>query len=253
MAAIPKELMESEFFGYEKGAFTGAVSRTIGKFEQANKGTLFLDEIAELDLSLQSKLLRALQEREITRIGGTEKVKFNARIIIATHKNLAEEVRQGNFREDLYYRIIGLPIYLPPLRERGQDVLLLAKHFLDLFAKENNLKPKILSEGAKKKLLKYNFPGNVRELKSIMDLASVMANEAKIQTEDLQFNELSVREKNFLKNQKTLKQHTNEIILYYLKKNDNDVLKTAKILDIGKSTIYNLLQQTKEKHSYESR
>lgn len=120
MAAIPKELIESEFFGHEKGAFTGASQRLIGKFEQADGGTIFLDEIAELDLNLQSKLLRVLQEREVTRLGGKGVIKFNARLIIATHKDLKEEVKKGTFREDLYYRIIGLPIELPPLRERGQ-------------------------------------------------------------------------------------------------------------------------------------
>lgn len=247
MAAIPKELIESEFFGYEKGAFTGAVNKTIGKFEQANNGTLFLDEIAELDINLQSKLLRALQEREITRLGGAEKIKFNARIIIATHKNLAEEVKKGTFREDLYYRIIGLPIELPPLRERDKDVLVLAKHFIELFAKENKLKPKTLSESAKTKLLKYPFPGNVRELKSVIDLASVMADDVQITADDIIFNTVGATSNvTSFSSEKTLKQYTDEIILHCLKKNNNDVLKTAKILDIGKSTIYNLLQQKKE-------
>ncbi|MCD9574123.1 sigma-54-dependent transcriptional regulator [Flavobacterium soyae] len=249
MAAIPKELIESEFFGHEKGAFTGADQRLIGKFEQADGGTIFLDEIAELDLNLQSKLLRALQEREVTRLGGKGVIKFNARLIIATHKNLKEEVKKGAFREDLYYRIVGLPIELPPLRERGRDVLLLSKHFIDLFTKENKLKTISISKEAKDKLLKHKFPGNIRELKSIIDLACVMCENNEISAEDLTFDSINNSTDFFLSEDKTLKEFTAEIILYYLKKNNEDVVKTAKQLDIGKSTIYNLIQssQTKKK------
>ncbi|MFD2602742.1 sigma-54-dependent transcriptional regulator [Flavobacterium suzhouense] len=245
MAAIPKELVESEFFGHEKGAFTGADTKTIGKFEQANGGTIFLDEIAELDLNLQSKLLRVLQEREVVRLGGTSRIKFDARLIIATHKDLKEEVKKGNFREDLYYRIIGLPIELPPLRERGNDVLLLAKHFIDMFAKENRMKPPVLSKEAKDRLLKYSFPGNIRELKSVMDLACVMCENDEILDYDLTFSSINNTDF-FLSEEKTLKEFTHEIIMHYLKKNNNDVLKTARQLDIGKSTIYNLIQATEK-------
>ena len=241
MAAIPKELVESEFFGHEKGSFTGADNKRIGRFEQADGGTIFLDEIAELDLNLQSKLLRVLQEREVTRVGGKERIKFNARLIIATHKDLAQEVKKGNFREDLYYRIIGLPIELPPLRDRGNDKLLLAKYFMDLFVKENKMKSISISKEAKDKLMKYSFPGNIRELKSIIDLACVMCDGKEILSDDLTFS--SINDANFfLSDEKTLKEYTSEIILHYLKKNNNDVLKTAKKLDIGKSTIYNLIQ-----------
>lgn len=139
VAAIPKELFESELFGHEKGSFTGANQTRIGKFEEADGGTLFLDEIGELDPVFQAKLLRALQEREFTRVGGNKVYKFNCRIIVATHKNLLEEVKAGNFREDLYYRLFGLPIDLPPLRERDKDVLLLAKTFISRFCKENKM------------------------------------------------------------------------------------------------------------------
>ncbi len=241
MAAIPKDLMESDFFGHEPGAFTGANSRNIGKFEQANSGTIFLDEIAELDLNLQSKLLRVLQEREVVRLGGTKKIKFDARLIIATHKDLAQEVKNGNFREDLYYRIIGLPIELPPLRERGNDTLLLAKYFIDLFIKDNKMKPISLSKEAKDKLMKYPFPGNIRELKSVIDLACVMCENHEILPDDLTFTSINNTDF-FLSEEKTLKEYSSEIIFHYLKKNGNDVLKTAKKLDIGKSTIYNLIQ-----------
>ncbi|MEI7509719.1 MAG: sigma-54 dependent transcriptional regulator [Flavobacterium sp.] len=241
MAAIPKELIESEFFGHEKGAFTGADNKRIGRFEQADGGTIFLDEIAELDLNLQSKLLRVLQEREVIRVGGKERIKFNARLIIATHKDLVQEVKKGNFREDLYYRIIGLPIELPPLRDRGNDKLLLAKYFMDLFVKENKMKTLSISKEAKEQLMKYAFPGNIRELKSIVDLACVMCDGKEILPNDLTFS--SVSETDFLlTEEKTLKEYTSEIILHHLKKNNNDVVKTAKKLDIGKSTIYNLIK-----------
>jgi DNA-binding NtrC family response regulator len=242
MAAIPKELVESELFGHEKGAFTGAVARKAGKFEEANGGTIFLDEIAELDLNLQSKILRVLQEREVIRVGGNEKVKLDIRLIVATHKNLPDEVKKGNFREDLYYRIIGLPIELPPLRDRGNDVLILAKHFTDDFAKENKLGHVSISSEAKQKLMGYHFPGNIRELKAIMELASVMCTDGDIKPDDITFNSTKSGEV-FTMEQKSLRQYTCDIIKYYLRKYDDDVMLVADKLDIGKSTIYKMLQQ----------
>ncbi len=242
MAAIPTELIESELFGYEKGAFTGAQNRRIGKFEEANGGTIFLDEIAELDLNLQSKILRVLQEREIVRVGGSERVKIDVRLITATHKNLAEEVKKGKFREDLFYRIIGLPVDLPPLRNRGNDVLILAKHFTDEFAKDNKLKVLTISNDAKDKLLKHNYPGNVRELKSVLDLACVMCNGNEIAANDIRFNSIRSDEV-FMTQEKTLKEYNNEIIKFFLKKYNQDVLEVARKLDVGKSTIYNLIQK----------
>lgn len=241
MAAIPRELIESELFGYEKGAFTGAITRKIGKFEEANGGTIFLDEIAELDISVQSKLLRVLQEREVERIGGNEKIKLDIRLLIATHKNLAEEVKKGNFREDLYYRIIGLPISLPPLRDRGNDILILAKHFLDDFAKQNRLGNINISQNAKDKLLHHKFPGNIRELKAMIDLAAVMCDGNEIIADDITFN-TTKDDTNFILEVKTLREYTMDIIKFYLKKTNSDVLATAKILDIGKSTIYKMIQ-----------
>lgn len=242
MAAIPKELIESELFGHEKGAFTGAVARKAGKFEEANGGTIFLDEIAELDLSLQSKLLRVLQEREVIRVGGNEKVKLDVRLIVATHKDLAEQVQLGHFREDLYYRIIGLPIELPPLRERGNDVLILAKHFADEFVKDNHLEPLAITEEAREKLLRYSFPGNIRELKAMIELAAVMSNGKEITAADINYPGTRGGE-NFMVEEKSLRQYTCDIISYFLKKYDNDVLKVAERLDIGKSTIYKMIQQ----------
>jgi DNA-binding NtrC family response regulator len=241
MAAIPHDLMESELFGFEKGAFTGAIARKIGKFEEANGGTIFLDEIAELDLNMQSKILRVLQEREIVRVGANEKIQLDIRLIIATHKNLANEVKNGNFREDLYYRVMGLPIELPPLRERGNDVLILAKHFAKEFATINKLGTISFTEGAFNKLLQYNFPGNIRELKSVVDLAVVLSENNEIKPNDITFN--SIKEQvDFIGQNKTLRQYNLDIIEHYLKKTNNDVLETARILDIGKSTIYKMIQ-----------
>lgn len=240
MASIPKELVESELFGYEKGAFTGAEQRKIGKFEEANGGTLFLDEISEMNILQQSKLLRVLQERELTRIGGNETIKFDVRLLIATHKNLAEEVRNGNFREDLYYRLIGLPIEIPPLRERGNDLFILAQHFIEQFCKHNAMKPPKLNSSAQEKLKRYNFPGNVRELKAVIELACVMC-EGEITENDITFFGLENNNLAWIE-EKPLRQYTIEIIEYYLKKYDNDITIAAEKLDIGKSTIYNMIK-----------
>ena len=200
-----------------------------------------MDEIAELDLNLQSKILRVLQEREVVRVGGKDIIKINARLITATHKDLKEEVKKGNFREDLFYRIIGLPINLPPLRDRDNDVLILGKHFINLFVKDNKLKSISISKEAAIKLSDYSFPGNVRELKSVIDLACVLCDNYEIEEKDIIFNSIKDEEV-FSKEEKSLKEYTNEIINHYYNKYNNDVLKVAEILKIGKSTIYNLLK-----------
>lgn len=191
MGAIPKELAESELFGHEKGAFTGATGTKIGKFEQAQGGTLFLDEIGEMDLTLQSKLLRVLQEREVVRVGGNKPIKVDIRLISATHRNLPEEIKEGNFREDLFFRTVGLPIELPPLRKRDQDIIILSKYFIDEYSKLNKVKPLKLNGEAKSKLQKYDWPGNVRELKAAIDLACVMADDNTIEAKDLTFYEVT--------------------------------------------------------------
>lgn len=241
MAAIPANLAESELFGHEKGAFTGAIARKTGKFEEANGGTLFLDEIAEMDLSLQAKILRVLQERELVRIGGNETVKLNIRIIAATHKNLADEVKCGRFREDLYYRLMGLPLLLPPLRERGNDILILAQHFLNEFAKENNLSKITFSTTAKNKLLQFNYPGNIRELKALVDLAAVMCSNGIIDEDDIIFPAGSDNEV-FMNREQTMREYNNDIIKHFLQRYNNDVKLVSKKLDIGRSTIYKLIQ-----------
>lgn len=242
VSAIPSELMESELFGHEKGAFTGASYRRIGKFEEANGGTLFLDEIAEMDPSLQVKLLRALQEKEIVRVGSNQTIKTDCRIIVATNKNLKDEVKKGRFREDLYYRLLGLPIELPPLRERGNDVLLLARHFTDMFCRENQLPSKKLSDSSQKKLLSYSFPGNIRELKSIIELAVTLSDHNEIQSPDIILDSDSIPV-DMSEKELTLRDYEFKIIKSYLNKYNNDIRTVAKKLDIGVSTIYRLIKE----------
>ena len=241
VAAIPRDLLESELFGHERGAFTGAINRRLGKFEEAHNGTLFLDEIGEMDMNMQAKLLRALQEKEITRIGSNEIVKVNARIIVATHKNLKEEIVKGNFREDLYYRLLGLPIVLPPLRDRDSDILLIAKFFIEDFCKENKLGKKYLSMEAKNKLMLHPFPGNIRELKSVVELACIMTEEEEITDEHLQIHLTPIKTLGYSTGNFTLREYMRKLIQEYLDEYDYDVLKVAGKLDVGKSTIYRMI------------
>jgi len=245
VAAIPSELIESELFGHEKGAFTGAVYRRIGRFEEADGGTLFLDEIGEMELNLQAKLLRVLQEKEISRIGSNKPVRTDCRIVVATNKNLKEEVKKGNFREDLYYRLLGLNIELPPLRERANDILILARHFIAKFCEENNIMIKKLSVQSQKKLMSYQFPGNVRELKSVIELAVTLSGKDEIEPSDLVVDRgdplSDVASDNL-----TLREYQVKIIKATLKKNNNDIRLAAEKLDIGISTIYRILKEEKE-------
>jgi DNA-binding NtrC family response regulator len=245
VAAIPSELIESELFGHEKGSFTGATYRRVGRFEEADGGTLFLDEISEMELSLQAKLLRVLQEKEFTRIGSNKPVKTDCRIVVATNKNLKDEVKKGKFREDLYYRLLGLPIELPPLRERANDILILARHFVGKFCEENNISLKKLSVQSQKKLMNYPFPGNVRELKSIIELAVTLSVKDEIEPDDLVVDRgdpLSIVATDSL----TLREYEIKIIKATLKKNNNDIRLAAEKLDIGISTIYRILKEEKD-------
>jgi len=242
VSAIPAELVESELFGHEKGAFTGASYQRKGKFEEATNGTLFLDEIGEMDLAFQAKMLRALQEKEITRVGSNKNLRINCRIIVATNKNLAHEVRKGNFRKDLYYRLLGMSIELPPLRERGNDVLILAAHFARTFCEENKLPVKKLTPPAMQKLRQYPFPGNIRELKSVIDLAVTLSDGEEIATEDIVFGDEEVIDiSNF--EELTLREYDRRIVTTYLDKYNNDVKLVAKKLDIGAATIYRMLKE----------
>ncbi|HEY3369865.1 MAG TPA: sigma-54 dependent transcriptional regulator [Prolixibacteraceae bacterium] len=244
VAAIPKELLESELFGHEKGAFTGAAFRRIGKFEEANGGTLFLDEMAEMDISLQAKLLRALQEKEIIRVGSNTPVKIDCRIIIATNKDLQEEIKNGNFRQDLYYRLYGLPIELPPLRERENDVIILAKHFIDLFCKENKMVTKTLTPEASSRLLSYSFPGNIRELKSVIELAVTLSDLNEITADHIVLGRGQDLLNDLFSKEFSLREYDIQIVKKYLDKYDNNIKLVADKLDLGVATIYRMLKES---------
>ena len=245
MAAIPSELIESELFGHEKGAFTGANARRTGKFEEAHGGTLFLDEIGEMPFALQSKLLRAIQEREVVRIGSNTPVPTDCRIIVATQKNLLEEVRKSSFREDLYYRLLGLPIELPPLRNRDKDVLILAKYFIEKFCDENVIPLKQMDHQAQKKLLGYAWPGNVRELKSVIELATVLSNDSNITVNDIRLGSEDILSQ-ISDQEVSMRVYTHKILDMYLKKFSNDIPLVAQKLDISPATIYRMLKEMKE-------
>lgn len=244
VAAIPDELIETELFGHEKGAFTGANTMRVGQLEYVNGGTLFLDEIAEMSMPMQTKLLRVLQEMEITRLGSNKRVPVNFRLITATHTNLLEAAEKGLFREDLYYRIVGIQIALPPLRNRGKDALLLAKYFIDQFAKSNDMVPKKLGLSAVKAIMTYDFPGNIRELKAIMETAMAISDGEMITESDLTLRRSVVRETPYAEGM-TLDEYTNLFIQKALEANNNNVVLTAKKLNVGKSTIYRLIKEGK--------
>ncbi len=185
MAAIPENLLESELFGFEKGAFTDAQQAKTGLFEVANGGTIFLDEIAEMPYSLQAKLLRVLQEREIKRLGSNKAIKIDVRIICATNANLEQKIKDGNFREDLYFRLNTIPIHIPPLKERKEEILELAQKFLEQNTQKYGFGQKSFSKEAQDELLEYNWPGNVRELSSVIERASILSEDSIIQVNEL--------------------------------------------------------------------
>jgi Nif-specific regulatory protein len=184
-AALPETLLEAELFGYEKGAYTGALERKIGKFELAHKGTVFLDEIAEMNTGMQAKLLRVLQEGVFYRVGGNVPIHVDVRVIAATNKDIAAEVSEGRFREDLFYRLNVVQIQMPPLRERKEDIILLSEHFIEIFRMERGLSQLKISKQAMEKMVNYHWPGNVRELRNAIERAVVLGNGAEILAEDL--------------------------------------------------------------------
>ncbi len=242
VSAIPSELIESELFGHEKGSFTGALNQRIGKFEEANKGTLFLDEISEMDMNMQSKLLRVLQEREIIRVGSNKEVKIDVRIITASNKDLAALVKEGSFRMDLYYRLMGLPISLPPLRERGSDILLLADHFVKLFCKGNKMSLKTISPPAQKKILTYRFPGNIRELKSIIELAVILSEGDTIIPDDVQIQSAQ-EDDNIFEMELTMEEYNVKILKHFLKLYNKNAILVANKLDISRATVYRMISK----------
>lgn len=237
MAAIPDDLIESELFGHEKGSFTGAFINKKGKFLEANKGTLFLDEISELNENLQAKLLRAIQEREVIPVGGNKATPIDIRLITASSKKLIDLVHQGKFREDLFYRIAGLPIELPKLIDRDNDVIILSNYFIEEYCKSNKLKLKKIDSEAVKKLKLHSFPGNVRELKSVIELACVLSSGDIIKPDDIQFYQKT--ESNTIPNfNKGLDEITAEIIKNSLLQNKYNISLAAKQLKISRTKIY---------------
>lgn len=243
-AALPETLLESELFGYEKGAFTGATGRKIGKFEAAHEGTLFLDEIGEMAPGIQAKLLRVLQEGVFYRVGGNTPITVDVRVLSATNKNLKKEVEEGKFREDLFYRLNVVQLSIPPLRERLEDVSFLAKHFLDVFKKETGLSGLTISEAAMEKMSLYNWPGNIRELRNAIERAVVMGNGKTIMPEDLpiaaslpKFAGLKVG----LTLDEALNEFKKEFILLNLKHTGGNRSKAAKIMDIQRTYLSRLI------------
>lgn len=247
-AAIPENLMESELFGHEKGSFTGADVRKIGKFEAANGGTILLDEIGEMPLALQSKLLRVLQEREIERIGGNRTIKVDVRIICSTNKNLAAESRKGAFREDLYYRLQVIPIEVPPLRERKEDIPELCRYFLDEFSREKN-EPLQMTDQTVHALMDYDYPGNVRELKNIVERISVLATEPVIEPWHLPAgfagSSNAERESDSLKLSTAVAATEKACILKALNTTGGKKVKAAELLGISRKNLWEKLKQHK--------
>ena len=243
-AALPETLLEAELFGYEKGAFTGAVKQKKGRFELADKGTLFLDEIGEMSPATQVKLLRVLQEKTFDRLGGTGTLSVDARIICATQRDLKKEVRSGSFREDLYYRLNVVPIVLPPLRDRRGDVMLLANHFLKIFSGQQNKTIKGFSVEAMEMVLKYPFPGNVRELENAVERAVVMGKGEEVQPWDLpeEINSEALKAINEIENyenlSKAIKDFERQYIIKALDETKGNKSLAAKMLGVSRKTLW---------------
>lgn len=239
-ASIPENLLESELFGYEKGAFTGANKTTLGKIECANGGTLLLDEIGDMPLSLQAKMLRFLQERVIERVGGRQEIEVNVRVICATHRNLAEMVAEQSFREDLYYRISEITLTIPPLRQRGHDIIVIAKALLHRFNDEFNTKVQGFTETAMQAMLHYHWPGNIRELQNKLKSAVILADSKYISEDDLGLNAQVNKTETLRKVREQAE--TNAIRQAYTLANGN-LSKTADNLGITRPTLYALIDK----------
>jgi two-component system nitrogen regulation response regulator NtrX len=247
-AAIPDELIESELFGHEKGSFTGAISRTQGKFEQANNATLFLDEIGDMSLRTQSKVLKAIEDQVFTRIGGKESIKVDVRVISATNKDLKREVEQGKFREDLYYRLNVIPIYVPPLRERVDDIPLLVAYFLAKFSVENGVKEKRISQSAMKLLQSYKWSGNVRELKNLIERLVIMIPSDTIESSDLPssfFEQPKSVQSSAIELKKAKNDFEREFILQILKASDWNITEASQKLGIERTNLHRKMKQYK--------
>ena len=253
-AAIPGELVETELFGHEKGSFTGAAGRHIGKFEQAHRGTLFLDEIGDMPISMQAKLLRVLEEGEMERVGGDKPFAVDVRIVVATHRNLEEHVRQGTFREDLYHRVFVFPVVVPPLRERREDIRTLAEHFICQLSEQNNWKKKSLSPEAMAGLERYPWPGNVRELRNVIERVLLLTPEDVVEAATIARALPSLEQGtagNFSRPVEFMtgalgqrvEAFERETLLAELKRNHNHMTNTAKALGLERSHLYKKCQQ----------
>jgi two-component system response regulator AtoC len=240
-ASLPESLLESELFGHEKGSFTGALERKKGKFEAADKGTLFLDEIGEINANTQIHLLRALEEKKITRVGGNEEIDVDVRVIAATNKDLRTMVKQGSFREDLYYRLNVVTIQLPELMERKEDILPLAEHFLRKFSKENNKIVKCFSPDVLEFMMNYSWPGNVRELENMVEHGVILSKNKEISTADLPQDCIQPAGTEGKTIEDVMKNH----IMTVLDETKGNVSEAAKILGIQRMTLYNKLKKYK--------
>ena len=253
-AAIPEGLAEAELFGHVKGAFTGAVNARVGRFEAADKGTLFIDEVSSMTMALQAKLLRALQEREVERVGTSKPLKINARVIAATNDDLLTMVREGTFREDLYYRLNVVRVMLPPLRERREDIPVLAQHFVQQSCESNGLAPKVLSQGALRLLMNYNWPGNIRHLQNAIEHGVTMSGDSREILAEALPDELltpagltavtlpSTPDEgiNFTS---TMSQVERELILRYLAKANGNKRQAARLLNLSRTTLIDKLHR----------
>jgi len=238
-AALPESLLESELFGHEKGSFTGAVERKKGKFEAGDKGTLFLDEIGEINANTQIHLLRAIEEKKITRVGGNEEISVDVRVIAATNKNLKTSIKQGKFREDLYYRLNVVTIDLPPLKDRMEDILPLAEHFLKKYAEESNKRIKNFSDDVVKFMLNYSWPGNVRELENMIERGVILSKNTAITLDELPQDIIHPTPVEG----KTVEAVTRNHIINVLEETKGNISKAAEILGVRRMTLYNKLKK----------
>ncbi len=248
-AAIPEDLIESELFGHEKGSFTGATSKQIGKFEQAHRGTIFLDEVGDMSARTQAKVLRVLQEGEVERVGSAQTIKVDVRAIAATNKNLEEEIEAGNFREDLYFRLSVIPIISPPLRERSADIPELVNHFIEILASEDNLKKKKFSPDAMERLKKYFWKGNIRELRNTIERMVIMSPRDVLGVEDLPdtIRHTSESAATDLSQAGTLKEFKEmserSFLVSKLRENNWNISQTAQVIGTPRSNLYKKLEQ----------